>query len=477
MVGSGIAGLTAALAAAPRPTVLVSRQPDGSDTATALAQGGIAAALAPGDTPLDHARDTLVAGRGCNDVAAVSLLVAGARDAIAWLQSIGVRFDTDARGRQFAREGGHSCARVLHAGGDASGRNFLQALLTCAGRAGHIEHRPCLDVDSLLMRNGRVAGIGARDDSGRYVEIEGCAVVLATGGIGGLFARTSNPLEAQGSGLALGQAVGAALRDMDRVQFHPTAMSPTVASGSRLPLLTEALRGAGAILRDDRGHAFMHGVHPLADLAPRDVVACRMSQLQQQGRTLFLDATTLDVDWRTQFPTVQLSCLAAGIDPRGEQIPVTPAAHFHMGGLATDLDGATSVPGLYAVGEVACNGVHGANRLASNSLLEAVVFGRRLATNCLSLPRSAIAAGTTVRRERLPDARAEELELLRGWLWHGMGPMREASGLRLVRDQLIAGSSLLSRWQGRLALRLIDAALARRGHVGKSDSMPALPCQ
>lgn len=466
VVGSGVAGLTVALAAAPRPVLLLCRARNGSDSATALAQGGIAAALATGDSAAEHAEDTLAAGGGYNDRTAVAALTGGAGEAIAWLQSLGVRFDSDAHGIHLAREGGHRRARVLHLGGDASGHHLLQALVEAGNRAGHITRRSGLEVESLLSHGDMIAGVGARDAHGQWQGIEASAVVLATGGIGGLFAATSNPMSAQGAGLALGQAVGAAMRDLELVQFHPTALATTLVAGASLPLLTEALRGAGAVLRDNHGRAFMQGEHPLADLAPRDIVARRIWQLKEQGHEIFLDATRIDEDWATHFPTVLASCLAAGIDPRAQPIPVTPAAHFHMGGVATDIDGATSLPGLYAVGEVACNGVHGGNRLASNSLLEALVFGRRLG-RCLaaaSLPKRPI--GPPRWYARSPQASPADLAHLRQWLWQGLGPVRNAAGLQLAVERIHAQPTLLRSWQGRLALALLDAALRQRSNRG-----------
>jgi L-aspartate oxidase len=484
VVGSGVAGLTVALAAAPRPVLLLSRARNGGDTATALAQGGIAAALAAGDSAVAHAEDTLAAGGGCNDRAAVAALTGGAGEAIGWLQSLGVRFDSDVHGIHLAREGGHRRARVLHLGGDASGHHLLQALVAAGSRAGHITSRTGVEVESLLLHGDTVAGVGVRDPSGQWQGVEASAVVLATGGIGGLFAATSNPMSAQGAGLALGQVVGATMRDLELVQFHPTALATTQVAGASLPLLTEALRGAGAVLRDNQGRAFMQGEHPLADLAPRDVVARRIWQLQEQGNDIFLDATTIEADWAAHFPTVLASCLAAGIDPRAQPIPITPAAHFHMGGVATDIDGATSLPGLYAVGEVACNGVHGGNRLASNSLLEALVFGRRLGRHFADACLPKRPAGPPRWYARSPQAAAGDLARLRQWLWQGLGPVRNAAGMQLAIERIHARPTLLRSWQGRLALALLDAALHQHNNRGahfrddaiaEATSMPGDP--
>ncbi len=471
VVGAGIAGLTAALSLAPRPVWLLSRTRDGSDGATPMAQGGMAAALAPGDSPVRHARDTLAAG-GDNDREAVRILTEGAEDAVRWLERLGVAFDRDAVGWQFAREGGHGCARVLHAGGDATGGRIARVLQEQVRRAAHVRWQPDTDVDALLCRGERVVGVGARKLGGLRESITGAAVLLATGGVGGLFAATSNPESAQGAGLALGAAAGAAMRDLPLMQFHPTALAVDMPGSPRLPLLTEALRGAGAVLRDSDGCEVMRGEHPMADLAPRDVVSRRIWRLQQQGRSIFLDATALRVDWEQAFPTVLAACRNAGLDPRRQPLPVTPAAHFHMGGLAVDLDGATRVPGLYAVGEVACNGVHGSNRLASNSLLEGVVFGRRLAQMLMATATPSPGCGRARCCARAPAANRVGLDRLRRCLWQGLGPVRDGHGLQRAQERIRALSSLAQSWQGLLALDLLDAGqrlVVNRGAHFRSD--------
>ncbi len=461
VVGSGVAGLTTALAAAPAPVRLLCRAHDGSGSATALAQGGIAATMDPSDSAAAHACDTLRAGAHYNDSAMVQWLAREAPTAIGWLQAQGVVFDHDPDGRlQLGREGGHSAARIVHAGGDASGAALIHVLRAKAQAAPHIQWRGGVDVDGLLLRDDRVVGVRARDERGRCVQIEAAAVVLATGGIGALFARTSNPAGADGAGLALGLAAGAQPRDLEFVQFHPTALD---VAGHRLPLITEALRGAGACLRDDAGRLLMEGVHPLGDLAPRDVVARRVWQSQRDGGHVWLDATSVDGDWTLRFPTVLAACLAQGIDPRRMPIPVTPAAHFHMGGLATDAEARTSVPGLYAVGEVACNGLHGANRLASNSLLEGVLCGRRLgAMLATSRVKPACGAPRCIERGKgLPEA---QLAALREELWATAGPVRERQALRRMLEICVAWGD--DGWQARLARRLLEAALARVDSLG-----------
>lgn len=475
VVGAGVAGLSVALAAAPRQVLLLSRTQAGDDCATAFAQGGIAAALGAGDSAADHAEDTMIAGGGFNDPAAVEVLTSGAAGAIAWLQSLGVEFDGDSHGPHFAREGGHRCARVLHAGGDATGSRVLQVLQHAVRGASHVQCRTGIDVDALLLGDhGNVVGVGFQEGAGRR-RINGSAVVLATGGLGGLFSATSNPASAQGAGLALGMSLGADMRDLELVQFHPTALALGATGQPTLPLLTEALRGAGAVLRDEHGVAIMRGEHPLADLAPRDIVSRRMWQMQQQGHTVFLDATRISVDWPAQFPTVLAACLAAGLDPRQQPIPVTPAAHFHMGGLATDLDGTTSIRGLYAVGEVACNGVHGGNRLASNSLLEGVVFGRRLGQLVAGQPAQARVSVSAQSIPRAESAEPAALDYLRQCLWQDLGPVREGKGLQAAQERINARPILAYSWQGRLALAMFDAAQHQRGNRGAHHRLDAEP--
>ena len=462
VVGGGIAGLSVALAAAPAPVLVLARAPAARGAASAMAQGGISAAIGAGDTPQAHAVDTCVAGSHHNDPAIVAELTAQAVAAIDWLQQQGVAFDRDADGHlQLGREGGHDRPRIVHAGGDATGARTMEALVARARASAHIERRVGAEVDGLLLRDGRVCGISWIDADGRREDVYGRAVVLATGGIGGLFAQTSNPADADGSGLALALAAGVQVRDLEFVQFHPTAMAlPGLHS---LPLITEALRGAGARLLDAEGQSLMDGVHPLADLAPRDIVARRVWQACQEGGG-WLDAHKLGAAFPTQFPTVFQSCLERGIDPRVQPIPVTPAAHFHMGGIATDANCQTSLPGLYAVGEVACNGVHGANRLASNSLLEGVVFGRRLGGLLATQAALAPVAASARRQLRGPALDGVDLVQLRELMMRTMGPLRSTGGLQEGIEECLALAE--GGWQGSLGLALLRAAQARRDSLG-----------
>ena len=460
VVGHGIAGLSAALAAAPAPVLLVNRARSGEGGSSLLAQGGIAAALAPGDSAWAHARDTAAAGAWHNDIGMVLRLTAAAPAAIAWLQAQGVAFDCDQAGLALGREGGHGVARIVHAGGDRTGARVTAALLARARAAPHIQWREQVDADALLLRDGAVVGVRLRDAAGCSEVVEAAAVVLATGGLAALYAHSTNPAGCTGSGLALAQAAGARLRDLEFVQFHPTALATGSAT---LPLVTEALRGAGARLRDHRGRLLM-AFHPMDDLAPRDLVARTVWQAQRGG-PVSLDATSLRPGWEAAFPTVLAACAAQGIDPRRMPIPVTPAAHFHMGGIAVDADGASSLPRLYAVGEVACSGVHGGNRLASNSLLEGVVCGRRtgeVAARRTCLP--ARAGGSTRLLRRGPGLDAADRAALRRLLWGAAGPVRSVEAMRQAQDELQALAA--EGWQGRLAAALLDAAQRRPGNLG-----------
>jgi L-aspartate oxidase len=390
VVGSGIAGLTTALRA--RQTtggrVLVVTKTYLDAGSTRWAQGGIAAALGEGDTPDQHLRDTLVAGVGLCDEAAVRVLVEEGPDRVRELVELGTKFDRTTAGEiALTREGGHHRDRIAHAGGDATGLEIERALIAALHADPAIEViEHALVLDLLRTADGRVCGLtlhvigtGQRDGVGA---VHARAVVLATGGLGQVFAATTNPAVSTGDGVAVALRAGAAVTDLEFVQFHPTVLWLGDRSRGQQPLVSEAVRGEGALLRDDAGVAFMQGLHEMADLAPRDVVAkAIMNRMRETGADhVWLDARHFGEDtWRVRFPTILASCREHGIDPVTDLIPVAPACHYASGGVRTDLHGRTSVGGLYACGEVACTGVHGANRLASNSLLEGLVFGRRIA--------------------------------------------------------------------------------------------------
>ncbi|WKV72616.1 L-aspartate oxidase [Streptomyces sp. PCS3-D2] len=389
VVGSGVAGLTAALrcAAAGRRTVVVTkaRLDDGS---TRWAQGGIAAALGEGDSPEQHLDDTLVAGAGLCDEGAVRLLVTEGPDAVRRLIDTGAVFDTSAETGEIelTREGGHHRRRIAHAGGDATGAEISRALVEAVHAAGIETVENALVLDLLQDAQGRTAGVtlhvmgeGQHDGVGA---VHAPAVILATGGMGQVFSATTNPSVSTGDGVALALRAGAEVSDLEFVQFHPTVLFLGPDAEGQQPLVSEAVRGEGAHLVDADGVRFMVGQHELAELAPRDIVAKGiMRRMQEQGaQHMYLDARHFGARmWEQRFPTILAACRAHGIDPVTEPIPVAPAAHYASGGVRTDLHGRTTVPGLYACGEVACTGVHGANRLASNSLLEGLVFAERIA--------------------------------------------------------------------------------------------------
>ncbi|CAL9496459.1 L-aspartate oxidase [Streptomyces sp. NPDC003090] len=405
VVGSGVAGLTAALrcTAAGLRTVVVTkaRLDDGS---TRWAQGGIAAALGEGDTPEQHMDDTLVAGAGLCDETAVRALVTEGPDAVRRLIETGARFDKDASGTiELTREGGHHRRRIAHAGGDATGAEISRALVDAVRERAVRTIENALVLDLLTDAEGRTAGVtlhvmgeGQHDGVGA---VHAPAVVLATGGMGQVFSATTNPAVSTGDGVALALRAGAEVSDLEFVQFHPTVLFLGPEAEGQQPLVSEAVRGEGAHLVDADGVRFMVGQHELAELAPRDIVAKGiMRRMREQGAAhMYLDARHFGAEmWESRFPTILAACRTHGFDPVTEPIPVAPAAHYASGGVRTDLRGRTTVPGLYACGEVACTGVHGANRLASNSLLEGLVFAERIADDIAA----ELGAGSAVREPR-----------------------------------------------------------------------------
>ncbi|MET9348150.1 L-aspartate oxidase [Streptomyces termitum] len=448
VVGSGVAGLTAALrcTAAGLRTVVVTKATldDGS---TRWAQGGVAAALGEGDTPGQHLDDTLVAGAGLCDEPAVRLLVTEGPDAVRRLIATGASFDLADDGEiALTREGGHHRRRIAHAGGDATGAEISRALVEAIRERGvrTIEHALVLDL--LKDAEGRTAGVtlhvmgeGQHDGVGA---VRAPAVVLATGGMGQVFSATTNPPVSTGDGVALALRAGAEVSDLEFVQFHPTVLFLGKGVEGQQPLVSEAVRGEGAHLVDADGVRFMVGQHELAELAPRDVVAKAITRrMQERGAThMYLDARHFGAAmWEHRFPTILAACRAHGIDPVTEPIPISPAAHHASGGVRTDLNGRTTVPGLYACGEVACTGVHGANRLASNSLLEGLVFAERIAADIAEhgphregVPHTEPTG--TVLTLLAPEVRREIQRIMT----QGAGVLRSAAGLTDAADALEA---------------------------------------
>ncbi|MER6050457.1 L-aspartate oxidase [Streptomyces sp. NPDC001793] len=446
VVGSGVAGLTAALrcAAAGRRTVVVTkaRLDDGS---TRWAQGGIAAALGDGDSPEQHLADTLVAGAGLCDEEAVRTLVTEGPAAVHRLIGAGARFDTDPGSDEIAltREGGHHRRRIAHAGGDATGAEISRALVAAVRAAGLRTIENALVLDLLTDAEGRTAGValhvmgeGQHDGVGA---VHAPAVVLATGGMGQVFSATTNPAVSTGDGVALALRAGAEVSDLEFVQFHPTVLYLGPEAEGQQPLISEAVRGEGAHLVDADGTRFMVGQHELAELAPRDIVAKAITRRAQEQGTehMYLDARHFGAEmWEHRFPTILAACRAHGIDPVTEPIPVAPAAHYASGGVRTDLHGRTTVPGLYACGEVACTGVHGANRLASNSLLEGLVFAERIADDIAADGPPAPAAAPVEARAPLPLLVPEARTAVQRIMTAGAGVLRSAASLARAADDL-----------------------------------------
>ena len=422
IVGAGAAGLVCALnATGRRITVITPDCGEESSTASDLAQGGLAAAVGAGDSPSIHLRDTLQAAQAECDGVAARTLCGEAPGAVQYLESLGVRFARDANSWSLHTEAAHSRPRILHIG-DATGASIMAALRRAIAETPHVEVQPCMRAVGLLRDADGICGVSAMSGDGRRVAIRAHAVVIAAGGVGGLFARSTNPLGARGEGVAMALAAGARCKGLEFVQFHPTALD---VDARPLPLLTEALRGAGARLIDDSGAYVMAGLHPLLDLAPRDAVARAVYLAQQRGRRVLLDATRLDCDISQEFPTASRQCREHGLDLRRAPVPITPAQHYYMGGIAVDLEGRSSLAGLWAIGEAACTGAHGANRLASNSLIEAVVFGRRagcaLARERYSRPHGAVDVTAT----QLPEG--DDGRELREVMWQCMGVVRSAA--------------------------------------------------
>ena len=467
VIGGGLAGLMTALQLSPQPVLLLTKAPLGAEASSVLAQGGVAAALGADDDAALHLADTLAAGDGLCDSDVAAAIVAAGPAAIEQLQRFGVAFDRDADGEiVLGLEAAHARRRIVHAGGDASGRGILQALARKVGETASITLCEATVAQRLVVDDNAVTGVLADTGAGR-VTFATDRVVIATGGIGGLYLHSTNPAGSFGQGLALAARAGAAMADLEFVQFHPTALD---GGGYPLKLVSEAVRGEGAILVDETGARFMANV-PGAELAPRDVVARAVWRHMQAGHRAFLDARSLSgADVARRFPTITALCRAAGIDPATQPIPIRPAVHYHMGGIAVDIRGRTSVDGLWACGEAACTGLHGANRLASNSLLEAAVCGGWVARD--------IAATDRVRR-RMPATASvtfagSDPALVRPILSRAAGVLRDADGLRTAARALhpLALSPHPASDPALVGLMIVIAALRRqesRGAHARTD--------
>ncbi len=452
IVGGGLAGLFCALKLAPRPVTVISAAPLGQGASTAWAQGGIAAAVTESDSAEAHAADTIAVGAGLVDETIALGLAREAGARIHDLLKYGVPFDRDLEGKlAVGREAAHSARRIVHVRGDMAGMAIMSALIKAVRATPSIRVIESYTAEALLTGDGAVSGLQLRpvgDVLTKPVTIASRAVVLATGGIGHLYAVTTNPAEASGLGLAIAARAGAVIADPEFVQFHPTAI---MVGRDPAPLATEALRGEGATLINDKGERFMLARHPLAELAPRDIVARGVFAEIAAGHGAFLDAReALGAHFAGKFPTVYASCRAAGIDPVRQPIPIAPAAHYHMGGISVDAHGRTSLKGLWAGGEVSSTGAHGANRLASNSLLEAVVYAARIAADIeghtIAAPARSPAVSIAPRNRGMPQLTEASL---RAMMTSHVGVIRD--GDRLA--EAVRSFAAIERDTGNIALR------------------------
>jgi L-aspartate oxidase len=485
VIGAGVAGLRAAIELAAAGRVLVLAKKELTESATQYAQGGIAAALSDEDEISLHLQDTVAAGDGLVNEDAARILVEEGPERIQELLDWGTQFDRDGTKLTFTREGAHSRSRILHAHGDSTGREIGRALFAKAKTLKHISFVEFGFSSELCLEAGRVAGVRLISDQGMATDVRAAAVLLATGGLGQVYRETTNPSVATGDGVAMAWRAGAALMDMEFVQFHPTAL---YVKGAPRFLLSEALRGEGAYLRNMELHRFMPKYHEMAELAPRDVVARAIAHelevVRSPAAVVYLDLTHLDADHiRKRFPRIFSTCMQHNIDITADLIPVRPAAHYAMGGVQTDLDGRTTLPGLYAAGEVACTGVHGANRLASNSLLEGLVYGARAGAKMKEVGGSGSGS-----RPRLPQQAAAIpapasddpeplIAELRDLAWQKLGIVRDGAGLKDAVAKLEEMKKRLPAAAGRRACEAHNlhtcAAVIARSALARLESRGA----
>lgn len=484
IVGAGLAALYAALSFAPRPVLVLSPGPLGESASSAFAQGGVAAAVGPDDSPALHAEDTRRAGAGTVDPGVAEHVTEEALDHILALAARGAPFDRAADGGfVLSREAAHGRARVVRVKGDGAGRAIMTALIAAVRATPSIQVLEGVIATGIEVAEGRVTGLRLAQASGGSGEglLAAPAILLATGGVGGLYARTTNPASIRGQGLGIAARAGALVADAEFVQFHPTAID---CGADPLPLATEALRGEGATLVDAAGVRFMAAAHPDAELAPRDIVARAVFAETRAGRHPALDTrAAIGAEIDTRFPTVAASCRALGVDPVAEPIPVAAAAHYHMGGVAVTEAGRTSLPGLWAIGEVSSTGLHGANRLASNGLLEALVFGRRAARDIAGeVPETAAPEVVFAPPPGDVAAPPEAVAALRALMTDRVGVIRTGEGLRAALRGIAALEAAhpapLFRAMTTAATLIAASALAReesRGGHFRADFPEAVP--
>jgi len=490
IIGGGLAGLFCALKLAPRPVTVLTAASLGRGASSAWAQAGIAAAVTEGDTVEKHVADTVEAGAGIVDENVARLMASQAADRIADLLEYGVPFDRDLHGKLAAsREAAHSESRIVGVRGDMAGKAIMEALVATVRETPSIHVLEGFVVQDIISNGKKVEGVIARDEAGtgpNKIRLMAPAVVMAAGGVGHLYAVTTNPAEARGGGIGMAARAGAVVADMEFVQFHPTAID---IGKDPAPLATEALRGHGAVLINDAGERFMGPIHPDAEMAPRDVVARGIFAEKKAGRGAYLDCReAVGATFPKEFPTVYASCLEAGIDPITQPIPVIPAAHYFMGGILTDANGRSSLDGFWACGEVTSTGAHGANRLASNSLLEAVVFAARIAEDVTDLMPaakvSAVEGQSVVLEEAEPLEDSAQMTRLRNIMSNEFGVQRRRDGMieGLKGIMEIEAANTYQRFENALiTAKLIAVSALRReesrgGHyrLDYPDEVPAL---